>query len=128
MTKTFRFIGMVLMAVLVSVSFAACSDDDDDDNSIPTAAQMLNTTWKGSGNAWNGYSATVTFNSNSSCTVKVYDNKGNLDETETCEYSYNEATGALKCPDYGVTGSVRGNKMTLTSSDSDLGSFTMTKQ
>jgi len=30
MTKTFRFIGMVLMAVLVSVSFAACSDDDDD--------------------------------------------------------------------------------------------------
>jgi len=30
MTKTIRFIGMVLMAVLVSVGFAACSDDDDD--------------------------------------------------------------------------------------------------
>jgi len=128
MKKTFRFIGMVLMAVLVSVGFAACSDDDEDDNSIPTAAQLLNTTWRGSGNAWNGYSATVTFNSSSSCTVKVYDNKGNLDETETCKYSYNETTGALTCPDYGVTGSVRGNKMTLTSSYSDLGSFTMTKQ
>jgi len=29
MTKTFRFIGMALMAVLVSMGFAACSDDDD---------------------------------------------------------------------------------------------------
>jgi len=32
MTNTFKLIGMVLMAVLVSVGFAACSDDDDDDN------------------------------------------------------------------------------------------------
>jgi len=34
MTKTFRFIGMVLMAVLVSVSFAACSDEDDNSGAI----------------------------------------------------------------------------------------------
>jgi len=30
MTKTFRFIGMALMTVLIGVSLAACSDDDDD--------------------------------------------------------------------------------------------------
>lgn len=30
--KTFRFIGMVLAAIIVSVSFAACGDDDDDTN------------------------------------------------------------------------------------------------
>jgi len=29
MTKTFRFIGMVLMAVLIGAGFTACSDDDD---------------------------------------------------------------------------------------------------
>jgi len=30
MTKTFRFIGMALMAVLIGASLAACSSDDDD--------------------------------------------------------------------------------------------------
>jgi len=29
MTKTIRFIGMLLMAVLMGVGFTACSDDDD---------------------------------------------------------------------------------------------------
>ena len=31
--KTLRFIGMALVAIMMSVNFAACSDDDDD-NSI----------------------------------------------------------------------------------------------
>jgi len=34
MTKTFRFIGMALMAVLMSVGLAACSSDDDDISDI----------------------------------------------------------------------------------------------
>jgi len=29
MTKTFRFLGMVLMAVLIGAGLTACSDDDD---------------------------------------------------------------------------------------------------
>ena len=31
--KTLRLIGMALMAVLLNMSFSACSDDDDDENS-----------------------------------------------------------------------------------------------
>ena len=31
--KTLRFIGMALLAVVLSVSFSSCSDDDDDDGS-----------------------------------------------------------------------------------------------
>lgn len=31
--KTFRFIGMAIVAIIMSVNFAACSDDDDDNSS-----------------------------------------------------------------------------------------------
>lgn len=30
--RTLRFIGMAIVAVIMSVNFAACSDDDDEDN------------------------------------------------------------------------------------------------
>ena len=30
--KTLRFIGMAIVAIIMSVNFAACSDDDEDDN------------------------------------------------------------------------------------------------
>lgn len=125
--KTLRLFGMVLMTVLLSVSFAACGDDDDDDNNVPTATELVGTTWRGTSSSWNGYYATVTFTSTSECTVKVYDNSGNLDEQETCAYSYNVSTGVCSCPEYGVTGTIKGNKMSLNSSELG-GSFTMTKQ
>lgn len=39
--KTLRFIGMALVAVILSVSFIACSDDEDDSNTSPTAGKRL---------------------------------------------------------------------------------------
>ena len=39
--KTFRFYGMLLMAVLMTFSFAACGDDDDDDE----VASIVGTKW-----------------------------------------------------------------------------------
>ena len=30
--KTLRFIGMAIIAVVISVNFVACSSDDDDEN------------------------------------------------------------------------------------------------
>jgi len=45
MTKTFRFIGMVLMAVLVSVSFAACSSDDEEDDDFSSKYPFCSKTY-----------------------------------------------------------------------------------
>lgn len=30
--KTLRFIGMAIVAIIMSVNFVACSDDDEEDN------------------------------------------------------------------------------------------------
>ena len=34
--KTLRFIGMAIIAIIMSVNFAACSDDDDDNPIVGT--------------------------------------------------------------------------------------------
>lgn len=34
--KTLRFLGMVLLAMVLCVNFAACSDDDDDETVVKT--------------------------------------------------------------------------------------------
>ncbi len=39
--KTFRLIGMALLAIVLSVSFIACSSDNDDNN-----GSLVGTTWK----------------------------------------------------------------------------------
>ncbi len=39
--KTFRLIGLALLAIVMSVSFIACSSDDDDNND-----SLAGTTWK----------------------------------------------------------------------------------
>ena len=42
--KTLRFIGMAILAVIMSISFVACSSDDDDDKEASTS--LVGTTWK----------------------------------------------------------------------------------
>ena len=42
--KTFRFFGMVVVAILLSLNFIACSDDDDNDYS--KGSSLAGTTWK----------------------------------------------------------------------------------
>jgi len=65
MTKTLRFIGMVLMAVLIGAGFTACSDDDDDS---VTSAIVGKWYWTGEDNG-----TYVVFKSNGS--GYEYDNK-----------------------------------------------------
>ena len=38
--KTLRFIGMAIVAIIMSVNFVACSDDDDD-NPILMIVQLV---------------------------------------------------------------------------------------
>ncbi len=44
--KTFRLIGMALMAVLMSFSLAACSDDDDDEDNGSSSSSIAGI-WRG---------------------------------------------------------------------------------
>ena len=50
--RTFRFIGMTLLMVMLTVNFTACSDDDDDNElSLPVdnTLELLIGTWEGTG-------------------------------------------------------------------------------
>ena len=66
--KTLRFIGMALLAVVLCVNFAACSDDEDEPQTTP--ATLAGTTWKIITSDENGMEgATFTFNEDKTVTV-----------------------------------------------------------
>ena len=66
--KTLRFIGMALLAVVLCVNFAACSDDEDEPQTTP--ATLAGTTWKIVTSDENGMEgATFTFNEDKTVTV-----------------------------------------------------------
>lgn len=39
--KTLRFIGMAIIAVIMSVNFMACSDDDDEEDNRPDSEKIV---------------------------------------------------------------------------------------
>ena len=39
--KTLRLIGMAIVAIMMSVNFAACSDDDDEEDNRPLAEKLI---------------------------------------------------------------------------------------
>lgn len=88
--KTFRLFGMVLMTVLMSVGFTACSSDDDNDNGYSSA---IVETWMQQ-NA-SGYSVELTFNSDGTCS----------------ELTKLESTSAKM--KYNGTYNVKGDKLTI---------------
>lgn len=88
MRKTFRFIGMVLLTVLMCVGFTACSSDDDDD---ANGSSSIVGTWKYI-DSYEDEMLTMTFNSNKTgvLTVTYYDDgRQTSSTTENFEYSYN---------------------------------------
>ena len=67
--KTLRYIGMAILAVILSVNFIACSDDDEDEPQT-TPATLAGTTWKIATSDENGMEgATFTFNEDKTVTV-----------------------------------------------------------
>lgn len=53
MKKTFRMFGMALVAVLMAVSFSACSDDDDPADPETHDQELVGTwVWSDEGNGW----------------------------------------------------------------------------
>jgi len=92
--KTLRFFGMVLLTVLMSVGFTACSSDDDDDTS---GNASIVGTWKYT-DTDDEVALTLTFNSNKTGVVTVvsYENgRQTGSQTENFEYSYDATEGEV---------------------------------
>lgn len=132
--KTFRYFGVVLIAILVSVAFTACSSDDDDDNGYSTA---IIGTWTEQGTS--SYSTEITFNSDGTCSelttlestsakmkyngsYNVKDNKLTLNWTECL--GWNPFSGKWMNLDEEpetvvITITIDGNKMTFVSMEGE---------
>ena len=77
--KTLRFIGMAIVAIIMSVNFAACSDDDEDDNN-PLIGTWINS----EGNA----TMTWTFKANGTGVEKYDDNEAGSELHEVYSFTY----------------------------------------
>ncbi len=77
--KTLRFIGMAIVAIIISVNFAACSDDDEDDNN-PLIGTWINS----EGNA----TMTWTFKANGTGVEKYDDNEAGSELHEVYSFTY----------------------------------------
>ena len=77
--KTLRFIGMAIVAIIISVNFAACSDDDEDDNN-PLIGTWINS----EGNA----TMTWTFKANGTGVEKYDDNESGSELHEVYSFTY----------------------------------------
>ena len=85
--RTLRFIGMAIIAVIMSVNFTACSDDDEDE----TATNPLIGTWQEvdnpNYNIW-------TFKADGTGTEQEY-YQGNWEDPYSFTYTYDSKTSIL---------------------------------
>ena len=87
--KTLRFIGMAIIAVIMSVNFVACSSDDNDENenNSPLVGTWVNIENKNSME----YKEVMTINENGTGSSANYTN-GQLDKdgVDNFRYTYDE--------------------------------------
>lgn len=82
--KTLRFIGMAIIAVIMSVNFMACSDDDEEDKQSNTVIG----TWQVTASTYNEeIGDTYTFYSDGKGLLEWEDNDGN--DSGTFKYKVN---------------------------------------
>ena len=118
--KTLRFIGIALVAIIMSVNFVACSDDDDDNPIVGT--------WRGEVvDDGKGYSDSYTFNADGSGIWQEFKDGKQID-SESFKYSLDGDKITFTWSDgetYTSTFSISGNRLTI-KDNSD--SVTYTKQ
>ena len=115
---------MALLAVVLCVNLAACSDDDDEPQ---TPTNLIGSVWVGT-NPNTGFEVEVSIKNDTKCVVSVYKpNSTDLYDQEECAYLYSETTGAFSCvyDGYTITGKIEGNRMELTDK---YGTYTLTKK
>lgn len=106
--KTLRFIGMTLLATILSMNFIACSDD----KKTPFPNSIAGTKWSGTDPY--DYIIDVVFGT-STCKIKVQKPDGSDYYDGTSSYTYDPSTGWITA-EYGSTqvdGQVKDNIMTV---------------
>lgn len=122
--KTFKFIGMALLTIVMCINLTACSDDDDGPG---TPADLIGTVWTGT-NPHTGFEVEVSIKNDSKCVITIYrPNSTDLYDQEECAYLYSETTGVFSCEydHFTITGQIKGNSMKLTDK---YGSYTLKKK
>lgn len=66
--KIVRYIGMALIAMVLCVGLASCSDDDEDGDKIYTNEELVGTSWRGT---FEGASITVKFESVTNVSIRA---------------------------------------------------------
>ena len=107
--KTLRFIGMALLAVVLCVNFAACSDDDED-AALPSS--LAGTEWTGTDPY--GYVVNVTVGA-TTCEIDVNKPDGSDYYTRTGSYTYDPSTGSITAEYDGdiIKAQLKGNTITV---------------
>ena len=82
--KTLRFIGMAIVAIIMSVNFVACSDDDDENPLVGTWVSIENRNSV-------EYKDVMTINSDGTGSSAIYEN-GQIDKdgVDNFRYTYDE--------------------------------------
>ncbi|MBC5606890.1 DUF5640 domain-containing protein [Bacteroides difficilis] len=115
--KTLRFIGMAIVAIIMSVNFVACSDDDDDNPIVGTWRSEV------SNNSYDSF----TFNTDGSGIWQAYRDNRQTD-SDTFKYSIDGDKITFTWADgeiYTSTFSISGNRLTIKDNED---SETYTKQ
>ncbi|WP_044266488.1 hypothetical protein [Bacteroides timonensis] len=120
--KTLRLIGMAIVAVIMSVNFAACSDDDEEETPTnpligtwyeepDTNGNYMVSTYNADGTGsekeyYQGkfeepYSFTYSYDKNTSIVTLHYVEEGYEDETDKYYITFNGNTMVMKDVDYG---------------------------
>ena len=108
--KTVRYIGMALIAMVLCVGLASCSDDDEDGDKIYTNEELVGTSWRGT---FEGASITVKFESVTNVSIRA-EFEGQMVSYDS-SYTYDKTTGEFETT-YGVdelTGRIKGKTMTF---------------
>ena len=116
--KTLRFIGMALVAIIMSVNFVACGDDDDDNPIVGT--------WRSEVDNY-GYSDSFTFNTDGSGIWQEFKGDKQTD-SDSFKYSVDGDKITFTWTDgeiYTSTFSISGNRLTIKDNED---SETYTKQ
>lgn len=96
--KKIKFLLMLLLGVVMSVSFVSCGDDDDDDNNGQSASSSIVGTWNltytyNDDKAKTDISKTYTFKADGTFTY-IYDDEWNI-STQLGTYQYDKDSGIL---------------------------------
>ena len=125
--KTIKFLGIALMAMLLSVGYSSCSKSDDGEKKL---GNPLAGTWSGEGHDSNGdaFLAKVVFNADGSGVFSEWELSDSDIDTSNFKYTYTDNTITFNWGDGSPetwTYSISGNKLYLSHSGVD---YNLTKQ